>query len=195
MGNQKFFTTRLFFTALVAVAIWGLLAWDYAHGGVPRHHLLANPTLPSVSNWWGGLLLPVLTWVLLAAIVQNATGKDQASPPAHPSFRREGYGFTGAVVVGGLIAVLFTLGHPDSAGNVIVGLFIGALFVPIYRPECLLGFVLSMTFTFGAVLPIVMGTMLGLLGLVLYAWFRPALGYVMSKAMRIASVSNQQPKP
>ena len=195
MRDQKFFTTRLSFTALVSVAIWGLLAWDYSHGGVPLHHLLANPGLPAVSNWWGGLLLPVLTWLLLARIEQNATGKGDSSTTAHPSFRREGYGFTGAVVVGVLIAVLFTYGYPDSAGNVILGLFLGALFVPIYRPECLLGFVLSMTFTFGAVLPIVIGTILGLIGLVLYAWFRPALGYFMLKAMRIASVRNQQPKP
>ena len=194
MSDQLFFTTRLSLTALVSVAIGGLLAWDYSHGGVPRHHLLANPALPSVSNWWGGLLLPVLTWVLLARIQQQATGTADASATVPPSFRRAWYGFTGAVVVGALIAVLFTLGYSDLAGDVLLGLFVGALFVPIYRPECLLGFVLSMTFTFGPVRPLLIGTFLGLIGLVLYAWLRPAMGYVVSKAMRMASVSNQPPK-
>ena len=193
MSDPPFFTTRLACTALVSVAMGGLLAWDYSHGGVPRHHLLANPALPSVSNWWGGLLLPVLTWLLLARIQQQAQGDATATAP--PSFRRAWYGFTGAVVVGALIAGLFTLGYPDLAGNVLLGLFIGALFVPIYRPECLLGFVLSMTFTFGPVLPLIIGALLGGIGLVLYAWLRPALGYVVSKAVRLAALSSQPPKP
>jgi hypothetical protein len=194
MSDQLFFTPRLSLTALVSVALGGLLAWDYSHGGVPRHHLLANPALPSVSNWWGALLLPVLTWWLLARVQHNAMGNAEASATALPSFRRAWYGFTGAVVVGALIAVLFTLGYPDLAGNVLLGLFIGALFVPIHRPECLLGFVLSMSFTFGPVLPLLIGTLVGLIGLVLYAGLRPAMGYVGSKAMRMAS-SNQPPKP
>lgn len=194
MNDRKLFTPRLYVTALVSVAIWGLLAWDYSHGGVPRHHLLADAALPSVSNWWGGLLLPALTWLLLARIRQNAQGKSEASAAARPSFRREGYGFAGAVVAGVLIAVLFSLGYPDSAGIVLLGLFVSALFVPIYRPECLLGFVLSMTFTFGAVLPIVIGTVVGLIGWVLYAWFRPAIGYVLSKVLLAASVSIPPPK-
>ena len=88
MSDQLFFTTRLSLTALVSVAIGGLLAWDYWHGGVPRHHLLANPALPSVSNWWGALLLPVLTWWLLARIQQQAMGNAEASATAPPSFRR-----------------------------------------------------------------------------------------------------------
>ena len=141
------------------------------------------------------MLLPVLTWWLLARIQQQAMGNAEASATAPPSFRRAWYGFAGAVVVGVLIAVLFTLGYPDLAGNVLLGLFVGALFVPIYRPECLLGFVLSMTFTFGPVLPLLIGTFLGLIGLVLYAGLRPAMGYVVSKAMRMVSVRNQLPKP
>ena len=192
MNDQPFYISRLSFTVLVVVAIWGFLAWEHTHGGVARHHLLANAALPSVSNWWGGLLLPGLTWLLLARVEQN--GKGEASAAGHPSFRRERYGFAGAVAVGALIAVLFTFGYPESAGNVIVGLLIGALFYPVYRPECLLGFVLSMSFTFGAVLPLLIGTLLGLIGLVLYAWARPVIGYVLSKAMRIATVSDQQPK-
>jgi hypothetical protein len=36
---------------------------------------------------------------------------------------------------------------------VFVGLFVCALLLPVYRAEYLLGFVLGMTVTFGAVLP------------------------------------------
>ena len=65
MNEKSFFKTRLYSTVLVTVAIWALLAWDHFHGGVPSHHILAREDLPEISNWWGGVLLPLLTWFLL----------------------------------------------------------------------------------------------------------------------------------
>ncbi len=45
-------------TAVMAL----LLGWQHLDGGVPAHHLLADPALPALSNWWGLLTLPALAW-------------------------------------------------------------------------------------------------------------------------------------
>jgi hypothetical protein len=52
------------------------------------------------------------------------------------------------------------LGNDDVPGYLILALFPLALFLPIYRAERLLGFVLAMTYTFGGVLPTVIGSVL-----------------------------------
>ena len=47
-----------------------------------------------------------------------------------------------------------------------------ALFVPIYRAECVLGFILAMTVPFGAVLPTVFATVMSLAAVILYQGVR-----------------------
>jgi hypothetical protein len=181
MKEKSFSRFSGYCVVIVTVAIWAVLAWSHFHGGVPSHHLLAKKEIPAISNWWGGLLLPLLTWFLLHRIHKRSFYKVSNSPEASQSLLREGYGFVGSLLFGVAISVLFTLSESDLAGNMMLALLVFAFFYPIYRPECLLGFVLGMTFTFGVVLPTLIGTLLGLIGLVLYAYIRPALLYVVSK--------------
>lgn len=47
-------------TIAAAVLMALLPGWQHLDGGVPAHHLLADPSLPSLSNWWGLLALPLL---------------------------------------------------------------------------------------------------------------------------------------
>ena len=61
---QRTTNIRIPLTITVTILIFALLIWQHFHGGVPSHHILHQADLPSISNWWGGLLLPVLTWVL-----------------------------------------------------------------------------------------------------------------------------------
>ena len=168
------------------MAISSLLAWNHYHGGVPSHHILARKDLPEISNWWGGLLLPVLTWFLLYRVqkrlMKNSDEKSQVSTfPVHTL-----YGFAGALLFGILLSTFFTLGYAAIPGYMMNGLFILALFFPIYRAECLLGFVIGMTFTFGAVLPTVIGSILALIGAVIHLGVRPAILYVTSRLVRLA---------
>jgi hypothetical protein len=65
ISEASFFKVRVVATGLIALAIGLLLTWNYYHGGIPSHHILADKTLPKISNLWGALLLPLLTWVLL----------------------------------------------------------------------------------------------------------------------------------
>lgn len=185
MNENSFSKVPLAGTALVTVAIWTLLAWSHYHGGVPSHHFLARADMPEISNWWGGLLLPVLTGLLLFRIRKQAFSQADLHSTPTQALLRALYGFVGALLFGILIAVLFTAGKSDLAGNVMLGLFVFAFFVPIYRPECLLGFVLGMTYTFGAVLPIIIGAGLGLVGLVLHAYLRRGLLYAGAKLLPI----------
>lgn len=191
--NEKSFTRfSLYATALVTVAMGALLAWSHTHGGVPSHHFLAREDMPAISNWWGGVLLPVLTWLLLARIRKQVFGQTDADSDSSRALRRVLFGFVGALLFGVLISVLFTAGQSDMAGNVMLGLFVVAFFVPIYRPECLLGFVLAMTYTFGPVLPTLIGTVLGLIGLVLHGVIRRGLVYGISKLAPLRPVSKPE---
>jgi len=61
------------------------------------------------------------------------------------------------------------------------GLFILALFFPIYRAECFLGFVIGMTFTFGAVLPTGVGIIIALIGALLYLYVRTGIIFIVRK--------------
>lgn len=193
MNEKRFFKIRLYFTAMVTVAIWSLLAWDHFNGGVPSHHIAADKDMPAISNWWGALLLPLLTWLLLHRIQRRVFGAKVDPSDIPGALRHVVYRFAGALLFGILIAVLFTFGYNDVTGYLVLGLLPLAILFPLYRAECLLGFVMAMTFTFGAVLPTAFGSFLILMGLVLYRIVRPAILYVLSKIAFLASLSKQKP--
>lgn len=176
MNGKAFFKTRLYLTAIVSVAIWSLLAWNYYHGGVPSHHLLAREDMPAVSNWWGGVLLPVLTWFLLYRLEKRIKDKKSNSAQYPKSVM---YAFIAALMFGVLLSAFFALRYSGIPGYMLQSVFVIALFFPIYRAECLLGFVIGMTFTFGAVLPTGVGAVLALIGFVLY-WLGRKLLYLLN---------------
>lgn len=187
MDEKRFYTIRLLATGLVSLSIWLLLLWNHYHGGVPRHHILANKDLPSISNWWGGLLLPLLTWFLLYRIQQRIFRHNNTNSERSKYLTYSLYGFMGAFVFGILLSTFFSLGNSDIPGYLMMGLFPLAFFAPIYRAEYLLGFVIGMTFTFGAVLPTGIGTLLAFIGLVIYRVLRPGIRYISAAIMRLAS--------
>jgi hypothetical protein len=193
MNKEKFFKTRLYFTCIITIAIGALLAWDHYHGGVPSHHLLANKDLPAVSNWWGGLLIPFLTGLLTYRIQRRAFNNNIKISAGPNVLVGELYGFAGALVFGISLSAFFTFGYPDVCGYMILGLLAFAVFYPIYRTGCLLGFVIGMTFTFGAVLPTAIGCIIGLLGLILYRFIQPGILYVVSKLAPMVSLNKQKP--
>lgn len=183
MSEKSLFKARLYFTGIVTFAIWSLLAWNHFHGGVPSHHILAKKDLPEISNWWGGLLLPVLTWFLTYRIQKRImSSRENPITVTQPAVI---YGFGASVLFGSLLAVFFTLGYSGIPANMMLGLLLLAFFLPIYRAECLLGFVIGMTFTFGVVLPTGVGSILALIGAVLYLYIRPAIVYVVSKVLNL----------
>ncbi|WP_020652400.1 hypothetical protein [Massilia niastensis] len=149
-------------TVTIAVAYALLLAWQHFNGGVPAHHLLARADLPSISNWWGLVSLPLLAWLALGRIERRQEDADPS--PAG--------GFTCALLFGALLAFFFAMGRGDMCEYLVQGLPLIALLYPVYRAECVLGFVLGMTHTFGPVLPIVAAAIFALGAYVLFHGIR-----------------------
>ena len=124
--------------------------------------------MPAMSNWWGLLVLPVLAWFatgrLQKRIARNSDGHDAASTfPVNVVA-----GFAGAMLFGILLSVSFTRGGETVAAYLFQCILLIALLLPVYRAECVLGFVLGMTFTFGAVLPTLIGSVIAALSAVMH---------------------------
>jgi len=162
-------------TALVALLILAALAWKQRHGGVPTHHLLQRADLPGLSCWWDAFVLPLLTWGLFGRLRHRliVPGDEEAWPPQRsvPVL----LGFAGALLFGGVLARLFVGGQEQALSYLVDGLFLLALLFPLYHAECVLGFVLGMTWTFGSVLPTLFAGLVALMSGVLYCFIRPWL--------------------
>ncbi len=183
MSEKVFFKTRVYFTGIITISIWSLLIWGHFHGGVPSHHILAREDLPEISNWWGGLLIPLLSWFLIYRIQKRINKNPKVSNLPVSVL----YGFLSALTFGILLSIFFTLGDSDIPGYMVQGVFIVALFLPIYRSEYLLGFVIGMTFTFGTVLPTAIGCILALISAVLYLFVRPVILFAIKRLINLVS--------
>ena len=183
MSERSFFRIRLYFTATVAFAIWLWLTWNHYHGGVPSHHILADEDLPEISNLWGALLLPLLAWFLLFR-TQKRIFPQRNDHAELPMIKQAVFALIFSLVYGIILSAFFYYGYPDMTGNMMLGIFAMALFFPVYRAECLLGFVIGMTVTFGAVLPTGVGSIIAAISFVLFRAVRPAILYVVSKLRR-----------
>ena len=161
-------------TVAITVVMALMLGWQHLNGGVPSHHLLADPSLPKLSNWWGLLTLPVLAWCLLGRIERRRRA-DPRAPHGDTA------AFAGALVFGALLSLLFTAGRHDATGYMAQSVFVLALFYPIHRAACVLGFVIGMTWTFGAVLPMIAACIFAAGGAVIHHGVR----FVYSRAVML----------
>lgn len=152
------------------------LAFEHVTGGVQAHHVLAREDLPSISNWFALLVLPVLGGL----VAWRAR--------AHPSAVRWA-GVPGSILVamavalayGAVLSISFEQGASGLTNAAFLGLFVLALLLPVYRIECLAGFVLGMTISFGPVLPLLVASIVALVSLVVrrggrWLWMRVRAG-------------------
>lgn len=155
------YRTRVSLTLVVAVVVWSLLIWQQFNGGVPAHSFMARDDMPSISNWWGALTLPLLTWFALGNTqARIANGRTTAKAALA--------GGIGAMLFGVVLATSYALGYSEIPDIQVRLLPLLSLAFPIYRAEYLLGFVLALSYTFGGVLPFLIGTVFALVGAVLY---------------------------
>lgn len=161
MNGDRLARMRPYLAGVVFLLEGAHLLWQHFHGGVVSHHFLQRADMPAISNWWGLLVLPALTWFLLG-LTQKRLGLEPDAPGAgRQSSRSAALGFGGALLLGVLLSISFTLGLESAAAFFFFGSMVLGLFLPAYRSECLLGFVLGMAYTFGAVLPTVIGAVIG----------------------------------
>lgn len=164
MSPQQLPRWRVVFIALVILAELAHLIWEHLHGGVLSHHLLNRADLPAISNYWGALVLPVLAWFTTAHVQSRLTRNGHSENNAEPKIPASVIaGFLVPLILGGLLAAAFMNGLEDLTGMIFMSLLVLAALLPAYRPESALGFILGMAFTFGAVLPLLVATLLATL--------------------------------
>lgn len=77
------------------------------------------------------------------------------------------------MLFGILISICFTHGYETVLSYLFPGMVVLALFLPGYRAECVLGFVLGMTLTFGAVLPTAIAVIIAIASALMQLWIYP----------------------
>jgi len=177
---------RLPFTAALALAYLALLAWQHLHGGVPGHSFLARDDMPVISNWWGALVLPALSWFLTGRLHARLAKVGAAAHTAH-ELRVAALAFGGALLHGLIMAVGFSTGRPEVSSQLFIALPVLALLLPLFRAEYVLGFVLGLTYTFGAVLPLVIASAVAAVSAVLHLTVVRALRAIRDRTRPQAS--------
>ena len=173
--RQNFIVTRILITGIVAILILGLLLWQYFHGEVPSHHILDREDLPEISNWWGGLLLPILTWLLLSKIENRISKQDSLTQQTKDQNIKILGLFLLGLIFGIVLATSFMNDYKPFLNNVLYIFLVLSLIVPIYYSEFILGFVLGMTYTFGAILPTIFILIIAVFGFLIYRFIRPLI--------------------
>ena len=139
------------------------ILWEYFNGGVVAHHLLARQDLPGISNWWGLLTIPLLSRLILT-IIHRRRDKKAKSESNSKGYETEILKrFLAALVFGIIASLLWEFNLESVLQYFMLFPILIAFFKPIHLPEYLLGFVIGMLFTFGGILPILIGIVLLLL--------------------------------
>jgi hypothetical protein len=181
---------RLIITVIISILILGLLIWDYFHDGVPSHHILDQKNLPAISNWWSGILLPILTWILLGKIKSRIENQTKIDSQYKSAITRVLVRFSIGLVFGIILSVSFINNYKPFLDNVLYLLLILSFIAPIFFSEFILGFVLGMTYTFGAILPTAFILIMAAIGFVIYRFIRPL---IMKLAKKIGNISTKSP--
>jgi hypothetical protein len=135
------------------------IAWEYASGGIRQHHVLNQSDLPAISNIWNLLILPALAWIVSGLVYRSAQrhADDQnASRVVRTAVRVCAFAF----ISGAALAGTFELGLEDLTFYILIGILCVGLLFPVGKPEFVLGFVIAMFVTFGATLPLVIGSVI-----------------------------------
>lgn len=135
----------------ITILIGSLLLWQYMHEGIPGHYILQSADAPYISNGWGIVVLPVLTWITVNAVQKRAV---RQGGTIYSNSTKSTIGLFGAGGLTGLaIVIAFIYNYTPLLNAVPYLLLLLGLLMPIFYAEFMLGFVLAMTYTFGAVLP------------------------------------------
>lgn len=151
------------------------LGWEHTHGGIRSHHLLNRADLPTISNAWGLVVLPVIGWLAGVVVARRASAVASTARTALAAF-------VGALAVGAALSVAFVAGSESAAGAVFLGVLLISLVLPTYRAEYLFGFVLGMTFVFGSILPTLFGLLAAGISACAHLLFWPAGMWVLRRA-------------
>lgn len=136
---------RVFLVSLVSLYIVISLFWQHFTTGVPAHHLLNDPELPAISNWWGLLILPVLTGFLTSLITKRH---------GVPYPKKVWLQILATSIYALAMTLLFYSGHITLVSQLALPLIVvSALFFPVYQAPFILAYVVVSSAGFGAFIP------------------------------------------
>ena len=161
------------FALFSIVFVAALLTHEHFNGGVRSHHLLDRRDLPSISNWFGLVVLPLLGWVVDVRLRNRITSVTRSGSPIGI-----GIGLVCALLYGAALATSFVVGASGMTSGLFFGLFLLAAVLPIYRAEYIFGFVVGMVFTFGAVLPVLVALVVAAVSALLHFAFRAVISAI-----------------
>ncbi len=187
---------RILATVVVALVVLAQLLWQTLHGGIVSHHLLHRADMPAISNAWGLLVLPALTWWLTGRVQQRLAARRRADAgEAGRGSTGTLLGFLAALAFGGFVAIAFQQQWPIDLGLVLLSVFALAVLVPVHRAECVLGFVLAMSFAFGAVIATAVAIVIAIWSLVLHRGLYPATAATWRRLRTARAPSIQRDPP
>ena len=190
MQRQNLLKIKALIVGVVTFLIFNFLFWEHFHGGVTSHHLLHQQDLPSISNWWSGILLPILTWFLLSRIEKRIDRKISQTQQTNKAVSTVFWLFITGLAFGILLSTSFTNEYKPFLDNVLYIIIILSLIIPVYYSEFILGFILGMTYTFGAIIPTVFILIVAVIGLVAYKFIRPT---ILSLTTKLGNSFNKSP--
>ena len=142
MSEQHPPRLRLYLIESITLAELAHLTWEHFHGGIRSHHFLNSADMPAISNAWGALLLPALAWFLSTFIQKRIALTSSANDSSQKLPTSIVVGFLGSLLLSILLSVSFTNGYETITEYLFMGMLLLALLLPVYRAECVLGFVL-----------------------------------------------------
>ncbi|MCW8090749.1 hypothetical protein [Alteromonas sp. ASW11-130] len=153
-------------TLFASLGIWLLLAFQFLNGGIPSHYILHDKNMPSLTNAWGALLIPMLTYI--------CTGLHEKYS-ASPFDKKVIAGWISAILVGIIVSVVFLNNIKPLVSWLGLILLAISLIVRVYQPQYILGFVFGMSVAFGAVLPTAFVLVLALLSATVHLLLYPVI--------------------
>ena len=143
MLTKKLQGARLISTTVALFAECLHLTWQTFHGGVASHHILQRADLPAISNWWGLLLLPMLTWFLVGRMEKKLAENELDKALKAKATRQILLGFFVAFSLGATLSFCFAQGYTEATAWVFQGVLLLSVIFPSYRAAPMLGFILS----------------------------------------------------
>ena len=157
----------------------GLLIWEYYNGGVSGHHFLKRKDMPFISNWWGLILLPLVTFLSLRRIGKRINFNEEMNNQLF--IKNHLLPFFIALLFAILIVVFSSTGNSEISYFMFLALFVVALFIPIFKAEYFLGFILGLSYSFGGALPVVIAIVLATIFYIIFNYIRPIFIFIGTK--------------
>ncbi|MDF1624185.1 MAG: hypothetical protein P1V33_12030 [Pseudohongiella nitratireducens] len=155
MSERYFNKVSVYLVSIVLAFVLCHLLWGYFNGGVLSHHFLNIEDLPAISNWWEIVILPLLAWFATTRIKKRMTFLPDDVSVAEKIPNGILSGFFGMLLASLLQSVAFEFGYENITMYLALCVLVTGLFLPIYRAECILGYVLGAAFTFGPIIPVI----------------------------------------